>query len=298
MGSRDRRSAWRALLLGGVLAGSPAGGAAAAPAVVVRLGLAEDGSITPEWRGALAPRLDPAVLARVEAGRRPLSAAEREWQALVESRASAWRERIPSLLVPYGELRLPATVVALLGNQGGDDGFTSGLDTVCFDLARLVELYGSPRQAENRERLDRFFAHELSHLLHKAWRERHPVGLETPFDRALWHCFYEGFGNYRSLSSRWLGGDGGLTPHARGVLARLAPVFVARLRALREAGAAEEEALTRISRAVRSSRSGARCPWRCGWRRRPLATTGGCAPGSTRDPRACWSWRAATCRST
>lgn len=69
--------------------------------------------------------------------------------------------------------------------------------------------------------------------------------LDTPFEAALWACLTEGVGNYRSLSRKWVTKSGELTPHAETVLARLQPVFVERLAALRHADDAEAPALLR-----------------------------------------------------
>ncbi len=76
------------------------------------------------------------------------------------------------------------------------------------------------------------------------WRIEHRVPRDTPLERALWTCFHEGLGNYRSLSEKWRTPEGALTDHARAALARLEPIFVEKMAALTLASnAAQEEQL-------------------------------------------------------
>jgi hypothetical protein len=131
----------------------------------------------------------------------------------------------------------------LLGNQGGEDAFVNSDTAICFDLSKLHSLYGSASTTENSGRIDRLFAHEFTHVLHKAWRKKHGLELNSPFEYALWECLAEGLGNYRSLSDKWTLPGGNLTPYAREVLLRLQPIFVQRLSALEHANDAEAEPL-------------------------------------------------------
>ncbi|MEK7726800.1 MAG: hypothetical protein AAB354_00235, partial [candidate division KSB1 bacterium] len=111
---------------------------------------------------------------------------------------------------------------------------------ICFDLSQLQQQYGAAPSSANHSRIDRFFAHEFTHVLHKAWRKQRGVEFKSPFEFALWECLTEGLGNYRSLSDKWLQVNGELTPYAREVLQRLQPILVQRLAALEHAS--EEDA--------------------------------------------------------
>jgi len=108
----------------------------------------------------------------------------------------------------------------------------------------LVVAYGSATEPENRARLDRLFDHEATHLLQKAWMERHPQEPATPFERAELGIWLEGLGNWRSLSDRWRARDGVASEVARTALAELEPVLVARMEELACAGEADEARLT------------------------------------------------------
>jgi hypothetical protein len=78
------------------------------------------------------------------------------------------------------------------GNLAGEDAFVNADTTSCFDLSKLHSNYGSASTTANNDRIDRFFAHEFTHLLHKAWRKKHGLELKSPFEYALWECLTEG----------------------------------------------------------------------------------------------------------
>ncbi|MEW6735662.1 MAG: hypothetical protein AB1489_30505, partial [Acidobacteriota bacterium] len=147
-----------------------------------------------------------------------------------------------------------------VGNQGGDDGFTFLDNTICIDLAVSLRNYGEADIKENRERLIRILNHEYTHLLHKAWFKENPIDLKTPLDRALKDCLVEGFGNYRSLSSKWINEQGILTEEAKLTLKELQPIFVERLSKLQFADSKEEETLKQgLSRGQFNKKWGALC---------------------------------------
>lgn len=234
----------RLVLCLGVLAG--AAGAQPAPAslpVTVTLGVEGDGTATAAWRDALRVWHGDEALGLVLRDQHALTEEEAAWAALIQRRAPAWARMTDSLRLPFEGVVPPDTVHVVLGNVGGQDAFTFSDSTMGFDLQRLGALYEEATAAENGDRIDRFFAHEFTHLMHKAWRKARGLALASPLDRALWDCLVEGLGNYRSLSGRWVEPDGALTPHARDVLARLQPVFVARLAALEHASEAEAAGL-------------------------------------------------------
>ena len=208
-------------------------------ALIVKLGMSEDGAATTEWIEAIRQRHDEEALSTIRASKKRLSDEEALWAECIKRKVSIWRMMIDSLRIPFPAVTPPDTVAILLGNLGGEDAFVNADTTICFDLSKLHSNYGSALTTANSSRIDRFFAHEFTHVLHKAWRKKHNLKLESPFEYALWECLTEGLGNYRSLSDKWLLADGKLTPHAREVLLRLQPIFVKRLAALEQATTAE-----------------------------------------------------------
>jgi hypothetical protein len=141
-------------------------------------------------------------------------------------------------------VRPPRTLVLVVGNQNGEDGFGLGEDVIYFDLSALARNYGAAGEPANAARLDRFFDHETTHVLHWRWARTHPQPTGTPLERALWAMAREGLGNLRSLSETWVGPGGELTPLARTTLAELEPILVERLEKLARATAEEEQELT------------------------------------------------------
>ncbi|MGH7493627.1 MAG: DUF5700 domain-containing putative Zn-dependent protease [bacterium] len=210
---------------------------------VVKDATSSDGAATASWLKAIRHWHDEETLADIYAKKKSLSEEEALWAGLIKGKLSIWVTMIDSLQKPFQAVTPPDTVAILLGNIGGEDAFVYSHATICFDLNKLHRLYGSASTTANNARIDRFFAHEFTHVLHKAWRKKHNLELASPFDYALWECLTEGLGNYRSLSDRWIAASGKLTPHAQEVLLRLQPVFVERLSALEHASAEAAEPL-------------------------------------------------------
>ena len=213
---------------------------ASTPQLELRLGFGPDGAATPEWRAAVETHTGT----RPDWEPRAPSPEEEAWLALFRSRLAAWAARLPELCLPFEDVRPPATLALVLGNQHGEDGFGLGGDVIYFDLGALARNYGAASEAENAARLERFFDHEATHVLHWRWERTHPQPVETPLERALWAMAREGLGNLRSLSQKWVEPGGELTPLARETLAELEPILVERLEQLARASAAEEQALT------------------------------------------------------
>lgn len=198
-------------------------------------GFAGEGMITPEWKRAISVWHSKETLDSLASHQKALTAGELAWMELIERRIPAWSTMIDSLRLPFDDTSLPDTVAILLGNQGGNDAFVLAPSTICFDLSRLDLLYGEASSDQNARRIDRFFAHEFTHILHKVWAREQNLQLQTPLDLALWECLTEGLGNYRSLSDKWIRSSGELTSQAQHVLSRLQPIFVERLSRLERA---------------------------------------------------------------
>ena len=203
--------------------------------LVVRSGQESDNRPTQEWMRAISVFNNHESLRQISQTPTPISDEESRWAKMIERRATIWPNQIESLSAPFVEIYAPGVVVIVLGNVGGNDAFVAEDRNIAFDLSRLQSLYGPADTASNVDRIDRFFAHEFTHLLHKEWRRVHRPIIQSPLERALWVCLVEGLGNYRSLSARWTQPDGSLSPHAQETLLRLEPVLVERLSLLEKA---------------------------------------------------------------
>jgi hypothetical protein len=206
----------------------------------LHLGQDADGRPSDRWLDAIRPFNGQQTIQALASTHRALTREENGWLTLISSRLDEWQSRTTELARPFPDVQPPAAVDILLGNIGGEDAFNPSDSLIAFDLGRLQAVYGPAGNAENADRIDRFFAHEYTHVLHKIWRKDRGMTLESPLERTLWGCLTEGLGNYRSLSARWHRPDGRLSQHAEEVLARLSPVFVSRLAALQTA--TDEEA--------------------------------------------------------
>ena len=206
-------------------------------------GFSENGEVLKIWQDAIhylrrnnENSLEPFI-------KKKLSTQEDIWFKLINRRINVWTNWIDSLGIPFREIEPPDTIKILLGNQGGEDAFVYSNSIICFDLSKLLKLYGSANKLANVSRIDRFFAHEYTHVLHNMWEKFNPILIDSPFAQALWICLREGIGNYRSLSEKWYSKDGGLTDHAVLVLSRLQPIFVERIKTLKYASWEESKPL-------------------------------------------------------
>jgi hypothetical protein len=204
-----------------------------------------DGTPTPRWLAAAGLFNDATTVAALAAEPAPFDAPEAAWRDLVVSRIEAWTAAMPGLERPFDDTEPPALLYVLVGNVGAMDAFVVDDTTIAFDVGALQRIYGDASTPENGARIDRFFAHEYTHVVHRAWRAQRDLDLDTPLERALWVCLTEGLGNYRSLSDRWFADDTQLSEHARIVLARLQPILVDRLGRLATASDEEAVELTR-----------------------------------------------------
>jgi hypothetical protein len=215
----------------------------ARPALNVEPGVEPGGWPSPAWLSAVRAFNDEVALEALAGVRKPWSEQESAWARLIASRSAEWAARQGELQVPFGDVEVPDAVTIVLGNQGGNDAFVAGDNVIGFDLSRLLAVYGPASAPGNSDRIDRFLAHEYTHILHKAWRRNAGLLLTTPLEHALWGCLTEGLGNYRSLSARWRDDQRRLTPLAMQTLERLQPEFTTRIAALEHATGGEAETL-------------------------------------------------------
>jgi hypothetical protein len=212
------------------------------PAAVVKLGVTGDGRPTPLWMAAIESRNSDERTAIIRETVRPFTAAEQEWISLLENEVPKWAKTFPGLTLPFTDIPATETVTVLLGNQGGDDGFTHSTAMICLDLSSWVRAYGAATEPGNVGRVHRILSHEYTHLMTRAWSELHPPELSTPLCRALYSIYFEGLGNFYSLSNRWYG-PSGLSEQAQHTLEELGPTFVGRLLELQHATPEQEERL-------------------------------------------------------
>ena len=201
-------------------------------AIVVRMAIAGE-KLTAEWKDALRGRMDKQRIDSFAGLQRPLSAEEDAWKKMIVSKAATWNTYRDSLAVLFENIILPDTITVLLGYLGDDDGFTYIDRTVCLDLTALYRAYGKTDVPENNSRIDRIFAHEYTHLLHKNWKIANWATTSNPpvifKDSILWECWYEGIGMYRSLNPKWLPAGDSLPSVTTLALTELYPIFTERI---------------------------------------------------------------------
>ncbi len=197
--------------------------------VIVKSGMTLDNHLSKIWLSALVSRMSKAELDSMSAKQRPLTPGEVLWAKLFTSKAGQWNGLRKNLVAPFGKSGVPDTVYVLLGAFGVDDAFTYQYNTICFDVTAYNTVYGDATLPENSEKMDRIFAHEFTHLLHKDWARRNKLVLKTFKDSVLWECLYEGIGMYRSLTPKWLPDNGVVPPETKAALENLYPQFVSNL---------------------------------------------------------------------
>ena len=189
----------------------------------------ENEQLTKEWIEALKTRMSSTKLDSFARLKRSMTKEETEWKKLITSKLNYWNSIRDSLAVPFKNIELNDTINLMLGFLGVDDGFTYGLQTVCLDVTALYRAYGEATLIENASRIDRLFAHEYTHLLHKTWAQQNKLQVKTFKENVLWECLYEGIGMYRSLNQKWLPQNDALPAVARNTLNVLYPSFVENL---------------------------------------------------------------------
>ncbi|HEU5164738.1 MAG TPA: hypothetical protein VFU29_04320 [Chitinophagaceae bacterium] len=196
--------------------------------IIVKVGI-ENQRISAEWEAAITSRMDKDRIDSFAKIKRKLTDEEAEWEKLIASKLTEWNNYRDSLTVPFQNIMLPDTIFVLLGFLGDDDAFTFEKQTLCLDLTALYRVYGKAGIEENSSRINRIFAHEYTHLLHKEWARKTGYISKTFMDEILWECLYEGIGMYRSLNPRWLPVNDTLPTVTQTALNELYPVFTERM---------------------------------------------------------------------
>jgi hypothetical protein len=209
----------------------------------IQLGILEDGRPTPLWIEAIRNRNTDEAISIIKANSLHFTAPEKEWLALFKVQVPKWAETINKLKIPCKHIPSPETVTVLFGNQGGDDGFTHGTSIICLDLSSWAQNYGPASDPRSVGRVHRILSHEFTHLMSHARAELYPSDLSTPLCRALFTMYFEGLGNYYSLSEKWYAPPVGLSEQSLKVLEDLVPTFVDRLLKLKHATPGQEQSL-------------------------------------------------------
>lgn len=196
--------------------------------IKIKLGIYSN-QISNEWKDVLVSRKRASKLDSLSNVVKQITKEEQDWITLIESKTNKWNTFRDSLKVPFKNIKLKDTISVLLGYQGGDDAFTYKYKTVCLDVNALNKAYGSAKKSVNDNRIDRIFAHEFTHLLHKQWVKKNNLELNTFKDQILWECVTEGFGMYRSMSAKWFPKGDSLSVTAKNTFKDLYPKFTKRI---------------------------------------------------------------------
>ncbi|WP_196892171.1 hypothetical protein [Aureivirga marina] len=189
----------------------------------------QDNKISSDWIQALQGRHSKKFIDSLAKVERPLTQEEQDWFTLINSRAENWNNFKDSLKVPFGDIFINDSTNVFLGYQGYDDAFTTGYQTVCLNLTALTREYGSAKKDKNKVRIDRFFAHEYTHLLSNEWARQTEQKLENFKDTIYWQCMFEGLGMYRSMSDKWFPEGDSLSTIANKTFETLYPTFTERI---------------------------------------------------------------------
>lgn len=207
----------------------------------VAVTIRNDGTATQLWSSGIEISIGSEAASRLAQERIPLTPQAKAWLEIL-------REAVPLAeargrdLADILELQ-PIDATIAVGNRGSSDGFGWVPDFIGINVQAFTETYGTPGDGAV-DRMARIVAHEYLHLLTYARYPDHSDRRRTPLDRALWTMFFEGIGDYVSVSSRWLPDEhGAYSAAAARVLPELEPVLVQRLESLAQADESREREL-------------------------------------------------------
>ncbi|MBK7962327.1 MAG: hypothetical protein IPK04_14790 [Bdellovibrionales bacterium] len=208
----------------------------------INLALKKDGKPEQPWLSAIGNRNSQSKISEIAKKARPLSKQEQEWLKALRKTVLSFEENKRRVEEIFPTITPPINILILVGNQGGDDGFTYENSSICLDLSKWVENYGEVKTNEllAEDRINRILLHEYAHLLTKIWAKSNPQDVSTPYKRALYEMFYEGIGNYFSLSIKWIDSKGNLTEKAKSTQEQLIPILRERLKKLKSDNGSNE----------------------------------------------------------
>ena len=194
------------------------------------LSVREDGTATRQWAAGIAIAIGAAAANETIEQRIPLSPNAAAWLDVIEKAIPHAAARGAELAEMLDIPAIDATVV--VGNRASSDGFGWVPSYIGINVEAFVRTYGPPSEGA-LDRATRIMAHEYLHLLTYASYPNHLELRATPLDRALWTIFFEGIGDYVSVSGRWHpDAQGNYSQVTAETLQRLEPIFVDRLERL------------------------------------------------------------------
>ena len=211
------------------------------PSLILELSVRDDGTATDVWQAGTSIAIGDEAARRYAEQDLPLSEQAAAWYRVLESALADISQRAKDVADAFGLPAMDAVIVA--GNRASSDAFGWVPNYIGINVQAFAETYGPPGDTAE-DRMVRIVAHEYLHLLTYAHYPDHRARRTTPFDRALWTIFFEGIGDYVSVSERWLPGPAGsYSVVAADTLRRLEPIFVDRLEQLAVAGPESEPTL-------------------------------------------------------
>ena len=211
------------------------------PNISLQVSVREDGTATPLWAEGIAVAIGEQAANDFARERLPLTSDANAWLAVLRDALPLIEDRARQL----GQLFdvPPVNAVVVTGNRGSSDGFGWVPDKIGINVQAFADTYGSPAEGAT-DRMVRIVAHEYLHLVTYAFYEDHLERRETPVDRALWTMFFEGIGDYVSVSKRWQPDEhGNYSTITADTLAKLEPIFVERLEMFLSVGNEQENEL-------------------------------------------------------
>lgn len=211
------------------------------PQIELSVSVRQDGTAESLWAEGSATQVGVEEAERLVRARLPLSSFAADWLNVLDQSAHEFATRFRKIADRFDVEPINAVIVA--GNRGSSDAFGWLPNYIGINVQAFADAYGPP-DSESADRLGRIAAHEYLHLLTYAHYPDHERYRQTPIDRALWTMFFEGIGDFVSVSARWLPNQNGDdSPAASEALAILEPLLVERLERLVDATETEEPAL-------------------------------------------------------
>lgn len=184
----------------------------------------KNGIPTELWLSAISNRNTKNELKKISSLKKPLSSNELKWKNALQDALPIFESNKQKVNSLFPKVSPPKSIKILLGNQGGNDAFTYKKEYICLDLSEWVQYYGTPKNTD-LDRVSRILLHEYAHLVTKAWLEKYPQQADSLYSKALFEMFYEGIGNYFSLSRKWIDNEFNLSPRSKKTLNKLVPVL-------------------------------------------------------------------------
>lgn len=197
-----------------------------------RLDVVDRGVLGETWLKIIKNRHSKQFLHQLRKDRELLTPSQLLWYRQFISTIPKWEKRRKALELPFLEVSRPDKLELIFANRGGSDGFSFGLRYIGIDLQKWVENYGSIPAPNAGDRISRILSHEYTHLLTRKWAIQNSIKPSSFQEKVLYELFYEGLGNYYSLSNKWVTENGSLTITAQKTLVKLVPTLRKKLKSV------------------------------------------------------------------